>query len=468
MFTRRLRTARALALCVMLAALAACDWTGYLGGPEHHSSSADDTIGVTDVPNLVPQWSWRPRDVDGEPGSLFASPVTFGNRLFVGANIGDFVAVDMTTGEQLWSRYFGFQPSIVCPAMGIVSTAAVRDDGNGNPLVYVNAPDGYLYELDGRTGATVWRSVVQIPSTTENDAFSWSSPTVANGRVYVGVSSNCDTPFVRGAVKAYDEQTGALLATAWTMPTGNVGAGVWTSVAADAGGVYVTIGSTYGDVNDAHPATATNEFDQYSMMKFDPTTLAAKGKWVAPAANSLGDPDFGSSPILFSATIGGATVPMMGACNKDGNFYAVRSDTMQLVWQRTVGTAMDDGQSACLSGGVWDGSRLFVAGNETKVGGRTVPGSVRRLDPATGAVRWTTALGANPLGSGSINAKGILAYTGTDWSGGSGNGTYLLNAANGNVIRVLEDNDFPGFAQPIWAGGRVIVTNADNVSAWSK
>ena len=53
-------------------------------------------------------------------------------------------------------------------------------------------------------------SVVQIPSTTVNDSYAWASPTLANGRVYVGISSACDAPFVRGAVKAYDQQTGVL------------------------------------------------------------------------------------------------------------------------------------------------------------------------------------------------------------------------------------------------------------------
>ena len=44
-----------------------------------------------------------------------------------------------------------------------------------------------------------------------NDVFAWSSPTVVNGKVIIGVSSNCDTPFTQGQVRAYDANTGALL-----------------------------------------------------------------------------------------------------------------------------------------------------------------------------------------------------------------------------------------------------------------
>lgn len=464
---RRIR--RAVALGLLVVVLAACDWTAYLGGPEHHSASDDDGIALADVPKLTPQWSWAPRAVDGQPGSLFSTPATWKGTVFVGANIGDLSALDLATGATKWVRRFGFQPHLTCDAAGIMSSPAVRDDGSGNPLVYLNAPDGYLYELDGRTGGTIWRSVVQIPSTTVNDSFAWSSPTVANGRVYVGITSNCDTPFVRGGIKAFDQRTGALLATAWTMPAGYAGAGVWTSVAADAEAIYVTTGSTYDDVDAAHPSTVTNTFDQYSIVKFDAITLARLGKWTAPAAPT-GDPDFGSSPMLFQATINSTKVPMVGACNKDGYFYALRSDTMQLVWKRQVGTAEVPGEVACLTGGVWDGSHLFVAGNQTRIGSTTFPGSVRRLNPSTGAVVWARGLAANPLGSGTINGNGLLAYGGTDWNGGTGNGISVVNAASGALVRRVTDphGSYPQFAQPIWADGRLFMANTDSLTVWSK
>jgi hypothetical protein len=38
--------------------------------------------------------------------------------------------------------------------------------------------------------------------------YAWSSPTVANGKVIIGVSSNCDTPFVQGKVIAFNGDNG--------------------------------------------------------------------------------------------------------------------------------------------------------------------------------------------------------------------------------------------------------------------
>jgi polyvinyl alcohol dehydrogenase (cytochrome) len=369
----------------------------------------------------------------------------------------------------LWHRDFGVERPTSCPAgdtQGITGSPAVRDDGHGNPLVYLNSPDGYLYELNGLTGATVWRRVVQIPSTTQNDVYAWSSPTLYGGRVYVGISSNCDVPFTRGAVKSYDQVTGKPIATAWTMPAGYAGAGVWTSVAVDSTGAYVTTGSTYDNVEQAHPPTVANNFDQYSIVKFDPITLQRTGKWPAPTTK-VSDPDFGSSPVLFSATIAGQTVPMLGACNKDGYFYAVRSDTMKLVWKQQIGKGTAVGQVACVAGGVWDGTRLFVGGNATMINGTAFGGSVRRLDPATGTPLWQTGLGANPLGSGTYDPNGILAYAGTNWSGTTGNGLYLIDPGTGNIMRTLQDTkSWPEFAQPIWVDGMLLMDNTDAIVAW--
>ena len=85
-----------------------------------------------------------------------------------------------------------------------------------------------------------------------------------------------------------------------------------------------------------------------------------------------------------------------------------------------------------------------------------------------GGVIWETALGANPLGSGSVNPNGILAYAATDWSGGSGNGVYLVDAATGVVRRVLHDvGNFPEFAQPVFAAGRLLAADTDALVAWT-
>jgi outer membrane protein assembly factor BamB len=378
--------------------------------------------------------------------------------VFVGSNEGDFYALDEASGVTLWKRTFGWQPKTTCfEPMGVASTAAVRDDGRGDPLVYVNAPDGYLYELDGLTGATIWRSVVAIPSTTANDYFAWSSPLLLGGRVYVGIASACDIPLVRGALEAYDQTTGAPLATYFTVPTGAVGGGIWTSAAGDANALYVTTGS----VNDTNPPAG----DQYAIVKLTPSSLAVSAKFTVPTAERVGDGDFGSSPVLFHARLAGADTQMVGACNKNGVFYAVRTDTMQLVWERRLG-AVASWSEACFAGGTWDGTHLLVGGDSTIINGVPAAGSVRSLDPAAGTILWETPLAAPIMGAGTINSSGVAAFTTADWSQ-SANACYLLEVSTGRILRtIVPPGNTADFAQPVWVDHRLLVTTLGATRAY--
>jgi hypothetical protein len=54
------------------------------------------------------------------------------------------------------------------------------------------------------------------------------------------------------------------------------------------------------------------------------TTLAVKSAWSVPKSQQIEDSDFGGSPMLFSATIGGVNrQPGWGAVNKNGNYYVL-------------------------------------------------------------------------------------------------------------------------------------------------
>ena len=80
---------------------------------------------------------------------------------------------------------------------------------------------------------------------------------------------------------------------------------------------------------------------------------------------------------------------------------------------------------------------------------------------------WERALPANPLGTGSANASGLLAYAGTDWSMGPGNGISIVDAATGEILRTLDDvGEFPEFAEVVWSDGRLYATNTDAVVMW--
>ena len=116
-----------------------------------------------------------------------------------------------------------------------------------------------------------------------------------------------------------------------------------------------------------------------------------------PASQQVGDGDFGGSPTIFSASLNGTATPMVGACNKNGIYYAFRQGDLHdgPVWQQRIaapgGPTEPGGQ--CDAAAMWDGTNLIEdGGNSTVINGVTYQGSVQSLDPATGAPVWQTGL----------------------------------------------------------------------------
>jgi outer membrane protein assembly factor BamB len=479
---------------VLAMTLSACggDWTGRLFDSGHGSSTGDGGLSTSNVGTLRQKWRLQAPGCPGagSGGGWLATPVTFEGVIYEGSNFGCLYAITESNGAVRWSKFTAFQPNQTCvQRLGIVSSVVVRDDGAGNPVLYFHSPDGYLYKLNGNDGSTIWRSLVQIPSPSVNDVYAWSSPTVANGKVIVGVSSNCDNPFVQGQVRAYDATSGNLLWVHKTVPDGFVGAGDWYDAAVDgAGDVYVSTGSVSDAQAIAHPNT-TSGFEQYSILKLD----GSNGNlvWKAPAPKHNADPDYASSPILFQ----GNGVGLVGATNKDGWFRVYRQDSGAEVWQALVGTSNSSGYQSALSGGVWDGTHLFVASNATSTGGTWAQfpagawspqgggaafGSVRELDPATGALvsvggqPFELPLPSNVLGPCSINANQLLVCAGGHLAGADlsahDNGLFIVDTTKPPwPLRQLEDvRNFGEFAQPVQENGAILAANTDALSKWGQ
>jgi outer membrane protein assembly factor BamB len=313
-----------------------------------------------------------------------------------------------------------------------------------------------MYALDAATGDVVWKTVVHRISKTQNTYMNWSSPQISNGHIYIGLASNCDEPLVRSAVRMYDQSTGQLQATHWTVPKGAVGAGVWSSVAVTPTDVYATTGNPL--------STTSPQGDGYAIVDLRANNLTEVGKYVVPTAALPGDSDFGASPTLFSATVGGTTTPMVGACNKNGHFYAVNAATMTLAWD----FKLDRGRGPCLGAAIWDGKRLFVAGNQATVHGTAFLGSVRHMNPATGKAIWSTGLpNGGVLASPSLDGAGVIAAATYQPSGGK-NGLYLLDSKTGDILGFYPN---PGNAkssgQPIFSDGYLIESRQNGLTVYS-
>jgi polyvinyl alcohol dehydrogenase (cytochrome) len=263
---------------------------------------------------------------------------------------------------------------------------------------------------------------------------------------------------VRGGIKEYNQASGAFENVYWTVPKGSIGGSVWTSPASKGPNVWIATGN-------AEPGGIPG--DSFAIVRLS-VSLVKQELFVVPVGDDL---DFGASPTLFSATLGGVKRSMIGACNKNGRFYAFTSTGLANgpVWTRRLGDYPGAG-GTCLAAAIWDGAdgMLIAGSNQTTIDGVTVPGSLRALDPDTGVPIWKTALPAGPvMGSPSMNGAGIVAAGTYVKSTPSSNVVYLVDASDGTILRTLPMTS-PVFAQPVFAGTHLfIATNGGKLIAYA-
>jgi outer membrane protein assembly factor BamB len=429
------------------------NWPGYLYGQAHSSSSPATAITPANAANLKRVWNFRcaAPTISGQPSAGFvASPTVYNGTIYIGCNTGVFYALSEATGAVLWTQMLGYVTHNTCAARGISSTASVAiDPANSKPTVYVAGGNGYLYALDAASGAVDWKSVIGLPSPTKNDFYNWSSPAIANGMVYIGVSSQCDEPLVANAgLKAYALGTGALLETYITLPNNELGGSIWSSPAVDSNGAaFATIG------NDL--PTAKLPGDSSSIVSLNASTLTRTGGWRIPPSQQVEDNDWAASPTVFTANLNGTSTEMVTACNKNGFLYAFKASaiTPGPVWSFQVGLGTDNGVLSCLGAAIWNGTNLFEPGNQTMIGSTQFAGSMRELNPATGAAIWQTGLPGIILGSPSLDASGVIAAS--TYGPGTTNGTYLINAATGAILKLIGLGK--EFSQPVFADAYLIL-----------
>jgi polyvinyl alcohol dehydrogenase (cytochrome) len=454
-----------LALAVVLVAVpegsalstasAAANWPGYLFSPAH-SSYNPLALALTPrtVQDLTPAWKFIP---DPPPikslGGFYSSPTVYDGVIYIGARNGIFYALKESNGKLLWKRSFGIRPAIKCGPEGFTSTATVAPDPKtGKPTVYTTPADGYLHALDAATGKDIWTPApIGVPSRTADDYYAWSSPLLYDGHLYVGISSQCDEPLVQAGLREVDQETGAVENTYWTLPQGNLGGSIWSSAAANGSQLWVTTGNGGAKVDG----------DGYSIVRLDAQTLAKQDIWTVPVAQRVSDSDFGASPTLFTANLGGTETQMVGACNKNGVYYALKAQQLSAgpVWTLHLGAAASPTAGQCDAASIWDGSHLYVASNNTTIKGAPAAGSIQELDPATGAPVWQDALTAPVTGTPTMDGGGVIAAI--TYGVKRANTLYLIEASTGKILRELPLGPSANFAQPVFADNWLFIATRE-------
>ena len=435
----------------------ASGWTSFLADNHHVGSNpTQQLLNRGTAPSLRSLWA-------DKVGGFITTQVVVGNGLeFFGSWDGYERAAD-PSGQIVWSTYLGVtvNQAFGClgGAVGIASIGSLVNVGAGSVL-YVGGGDAAMYALDAMTGRVLWRTSLGAPPA----QFLWSSPAVSGGSVYEGVASFQECPAVQGQLVQMDAITGAIQHVFKTVPDGCTGAPVLASPAIDEteGVIYTATGNS--------PNSCPGPYD-VAIVKLRASDLTVLDSWQIPTAEQvIADPDFGASPMLFNATIGGSPRLMVGLLNKNGTYYAFDRQAIGAgpVWRATnigvAGNCPVCGSGSPISPSAYDGSSIYVGSNQTTIAGVTCVGSVRALNPATGAFIWEKCLSAPVLGGVSVS-QGVAVV-------GAGPDIIVMSTADGTTLFTFHDpNPAPApltgtakfWASPSIGQGVVYMGNVDGM-----
>jgi polyvinyl alcohol dehydrogenase (cytochrome) len=409
-----------------------------------------------------------------------ATPAVYDGHVYVPDWGGNLYAINAKTGAQEWKVSIPTASGI--PFNKVRATPTVTDSlvivgTQGSILVPGGGPGAQVMAFSRATGQLVWRTQAD----SHVAAIITQSPTVFNGRVYVGVASQEEALAAfatgyqlsfRGSMLALDLGTGAIVWKTYMAPTGYTGNAIWgSSPAIDTkrNQVLIATGNNYSVppevlecVRDADgdPAaqTACLPADDYfdSIMALDMSTGAVKwatraipyDAWTVDCIPFVGDGDlcpdpagpdydFGQAPSLFTIKAGGGkSVDVVGAGQKSGQYWTLDAATGAVRWVTQAGPG---GTAGGLQwGSAVDSSRVYTANANSNAVPWTLPGGASTtagvwsgLDASTGQVLWQRTPPHGGGASGPVStANGIAFGCSLDPEGYM----YALNGATGAVL----------------------------------
>jgi outer membrane protein assembly factor BamB len=349
----RIRCTLLLIVLALLGAGCTHNWLAYGYDSTHFSKQPTDTVLTPAAVQASLHVNFDFTIPSGAAGggvehNFTASPSIYNDVAYVGGLNGIFYAI-YGTGASKGMVKWQYPPATAGgpDACGVTTEPLLIASGSGNPsgpgiassaaivtgvpghahAVIFGAPDptsnggdGRVWALDADTGQCIWKSTVIAP-TSGTSKIGYSSPAIAHGRAYLGVSAKQpDAPITIGRLFAIDLATGIQdPAFNFAATDGPAGGGIWSSPAiTPSGNVVVTTGNS---CHNSIPSCSSEPSVNYalSMLKLDWTN--GNVLWqVQPVPFSLDDdPDWASPPVVGQVSCGSVAMSVQ----KDGYVYAV-------------------------------------------------------------------------------------------------------------------------------------------------
>ena len=421
------------------------DWPAYMYDMARSGFNSQETrLSPDNAPTLHLQW----KQALGTSMPLAAQPIVFSNTLYMGSWDGQLYALNAADGSTLWKKDLGTTTSKLCSPHTAGITSAPQVTANG---LYIGGGDDKFYALNPQTGDTLW-TFKEGDNSETGGLYNWVSPILYNDRVYYGIASFCDNPFLNGRMWALNASTGKVEQEVHFVPDDQLGGGLWTSPTIDSstGDIYATIGSGYYYIPYS-----------YSIVRLDPKTLQVVDYWQIPLADQVLDGDWGTTPTLFRDKAGKL---MVGASAKNGFYYAFDATDLHAgpVWKTQIadgGECPQCGEGA-ISSSAYAYGTIYVGAGYLSIGTiQKFPGTVTALDPSTGQVKWQHPTSGWVIPAIAV-ANGLVFAAAQDT-------VEVINAATGALVWEYS-TEGTIYSAPTVAGGILYVASTDgNIYAFT-
>ena len=323
------------------AAQSGTGWPAYGGNSANTRFSALSQINTGNVGRLKAAWVLQFGTLEAQE----STPVVIGDTLYVTTSAGPryVYAVNAKTGAIRWKYAPEIPPDVqqtTCCGLDNRGPAYARGK------LFVGRLDAALVALDAGTGKELWKA--QVVDYKQGHAIT-SPPTIAKNLVITGYAGG--EYGVRGAIVAYDQDTGREVWRTYTIPgPGEPGNETWKGDAWQHGGGAVwfigcydpQLNLVYYGTSNAAPwggsvrGPDSSEYGQYTNL-YTASTLAldadtGKIAWhYQSTPYDVWDYDGVNELVLADAPIDGKVTPLALKADRNGFFYVLNRKTGQLI-----------------------------------------------------------------------------------------------------------------------------------------